>query len=218
MSSRFINGARYAVATTLAAAVAASGVSNANPAVVATASPPAEGDIVVLKSGWPELNDIVVRAGTVIAATSFQAAGVNSTDVVRYPAGEGGGTFIKASDFVSLSQVRDVEMSGGDTEFFEFQYVEDAGGRKRKVPVAKSAMDMTIMLDYDPDLPWFDALVELDRAKEQVVLRETLPNGDLIYYYGYLSFNKVPTKKINENMTNVATFSLASDPTRYDAA
>lgn len=215
MSSRFINGAKYAVSTQLAAAIAITALSNANPAVASTVTPPANGDIVVLNSGWTNINEGVYRASNVVAATSFKLEGVDTTDVVRYPATEGVGAFQKASAFVSLSQVRDVAMSGGDQNYYQFQYVEDEGGRQRQSPTFKGAMSMKIEMDYDPSLPWYDALITVDRLKVPCVLRETLPAGDVIYYVGILAFNKVPTKGINQNMTVTATFSLQADPTRY---
>lgn len=217
MSSRFINGALYAVSTQLAAAIAFSAISNASPAVASTPTPPADGSIVVLNSGWPNLTDSVARSAGQVAATSFQLEGVDTTNLALYPAGEGAGSFRVASDFVGLSQVRDVTVEGGDQNFFQYQYVEDQGGRQRQKPTFKSAMTTNILMDYDPDLAWYMALIELDRQREPVVLRETLPSGDVIYYYGYLSFNKVPTKTINENMTVQATFSLLADPIRYPA-
>ena len=217
MGSRFINGAKFAVSTSLAAAVVITAISNASPAVASTATPPADGSILVLKSGWPELNETVARSDGAVAVTSFQIEGVNSTDVTRFPAGEGAGTFEVAGDFVSLSQVRDIQTAGGEQNFFNFKYVEDQSSRERQKPTSKSAASNTYILDYDPELPWYDALIEIDRVKEPVVLRETLPNGDLIYYYGYLSFNKVPTKTPDENMTVSMTFSLQADPIRYAA-
>lgn len=217
MSSRYINGALYAVSTQLAAAIAVSAISNADPAVASSVTPPANGSVVVLNSGWPNLNDSVARAANQVAGTSFELEGVDTTNLALYPAGEGAGNFRVASSFVGLSQVRDVTMEGGDQNFFQYQYVEDQGGRQRQKPTFKSAMTTNILMDYDPDLPWYLALIELDRQREPVVLRETLPAGDVIYYYGYISFNKVPTKTINENMTVQATFSLLADPIRYPA-
>lgn len=217
MSSRFINGAKYAVSTSLGAAVVISAVSNASPAVASTTAPPANGAVAIVQSGWPNLNGTVARAAGQVAGASFQLEGVDATDVVRYPAGEGAGTFQVAGTFVSFSQVRDVGINGGDQQFFDYQYVEDESGRQRQVPTFKNAMSMKIELDYDPALPWYAALIALDRAHTPVVLRETLPGGDVIYYYGLISFNKVPTKKVNENMTVTATFSLQADPIRYGA-
>lgn len=210
MTSRFINGAKYAVSTVLGAAAAITAVSNASPAVITSATMPAAGDIIILTSGWTDLTGTVVRA---LAAGGLE--GVDTTDVVTYPAGEGVGAYQKASSFVGLSQVRDVAMDGGDQNYFQFQYVEDKGGRQRQSPTFKSAMTMKIELDYDPALPWYQALITADSKKLPVVLRETLPAGDVIYYVGMLAFNKVPTKGINQNMTVKATFSLQADPQRY---
>lgn len=216
MASRFINGAKYAVSTQLAAAIAITGITNANPAVASSATPPADGDILVLKSGWSELNDTVVRADGPAAGT-FILEGVDTTDLNRFPAGEGLGAYEKASSFVSFSQVRDVDLSGGEQQFYTYQNVEDPSSRQRQDPTYKNPMVLKVMLAYDPALPWYNTLVELDRKREPVVLRETLPNGDTIYYFGMISFNKVPTKKLNEHMQVEATFSLYSDPIRYDA-
>lgn len=218
MSSQFINGASFAISRTRALAVAISDITNADPAVALTANPPANGSIVTLSSGWADLTDAIVRTAGQVAATSFQLEGVDTTDTNRYPDGEGAGAFTVHSDFVGLSQVRDFTTAGGEQQYFQYKYVEDKAQRQRQKPTFKNAMTMTMVLDYDPDLPWYDALVELDAAKEPVVLRETLPNGDLLLFYGYISFNKVPTHTVDENMTVTATFSLLSDPIRYPGA
>ena len=214
MSSTFINGAKYAVSTSLAAAAVVSAISNADPAVASATVVPAEGDILVLQSGWTELNETVVRADAVTAG-SFTLEGVDTSDAVRFPAGEGGGAYQTVGGFVGISQVRDVVVSGGDQNYFNYQYVEDQSGRQRQKPTFKGPTNIALTMDYDPSLGWHDTLVELDRLREAVVLRETLPTGDVIYYYGEIAYNKVPTKAINENMTVSATFSLLSDPVRF---
>jgi len=215
MGSRFVNGAKFAVSTTLGAAVAITALTNANPAVASTASPPAAGDIVRLKSGWTELDQTVARAAGVVAGTSFQLEEVNTTDLVRFPAGEGIGAFNIVGGFVSITQVRDFKTNGGDQNYFNFRYIEDQSKRQRQKPTYKSAMSIELVMDYDPDLAWFDTLMELDRLGTEVVLRETLPDGEVIYYTGTLSFNGVPSATPDENMTVTATFSLAADPKRY---
>lgn len=216
MGSIFINGATYAVSTTLGAAVPVTALTNADPAVATAAAPPPDGSIVVVKSGWPELSETVARTASA-STDSFELEEIDTSDVVRFPAGEGVGSVRVAGGFSSLSQVRNVEMPGGEQQFFQFQYVEDRSGRQRQKPTFKNAMSMVITLDYDPDLTWYQILIDLDARREPIVLRETLPNGALIYYYAYPSFNKVPTKTINENIVVTATFSLIADPIRYAA-
>jgi hypothetical protein len=216
MSSRFINGAKYAVSTALAAAVAITAITNADPAVASSPTPPADGDILLLTSGWSNINSSAARAANA-DVDSFELEGVNTTNVLRFPAGEGAGTFQKVNTFLGINQVRDVKLEGGEQNYFEFQYVEDEGGRQRKKPTFKSASAMTLVLDYDPDLAWYEALIEIDRVGGLVVVREILPSGDTIYYVGTLAFNKVPTKDINQNMTVQASLSLESDPVRFGA-
>lgn len=216
MPSIMPNGAKYAVSTALSAATAITGITNANPAVASAAVLPALNAIVSLVSGWSELNGAVARVKSPAAGT-FQLEGVDSTDVTRFPATEGAGAYQVASAFVNIGKIRSVEMAGGEQQFYQYQYVDDASGRQLQAPTFKSAQTLTLQVDYDPSLPHFNALVELDRKRQPVVLRESLPNGDVIYYIGWISFTKVPTKVLNEFMANQLTFSLTSEPMRYAA-
>lgn len=216
MSSRFVNGTVFAVAPLSAVGVAISAITNANPGVATTATPPAEGDIVVVKSNWLSLNEVPVRAADVAAGT-FALEGYDTTNVSEYPAGEGGGVYHAVGPFVNLSQVREVTTEGGDQNYFEYQYVEDKSRRMRRKPTYKSAMGYTIVMDEDVTLPWFETLKQMDKAGEPVVLRETMPNGSVIYYVGTLSFNHIGSKTLNQNTTVSATFSINSDIIRYEA-
>ncbi|SEO63394.1 Phage tail tube protein, TTP [Luteibacter sp. UNC138MFCol5.1] len=217
MSSFFPNGTQYAVSTTLAAAIALTAITNADPAVASAAAPPANGSIVMLTSGWSALNDTVAKTGNA-DADSFELVGVDTTSVADFPAGAGAGTARVAAGWVPLTQVRSDAVTGGDQQFFTYQYLEDKSNRQRQKPTTKSPVVITLQMDYDPALPWYDALVKLDRAGQPAVLRATLPSGDVIYYLAYPSFNKIPTGNMNENQQNTATFSLIGDPVRYEAA
>lgn len=217
MSSFFINGAKYAISRTLGAAVPVTDVSNANPAVASATTLPATGDIIVFDSNWSELlGGIATKVGASSAGT-FELLEIDSTNEQRYPPGEGMGAYKKATDFISLTQIRDFTSDGGEQNYFNYQYVDDPSSRERRKPTNKSAQGYTVVMDYDPNLPWYDACIELDRKQEKVVLREILPTGDTVLYYGYMSFRKVPSKVVNENMTVQLTFSLDSDPVRIPA-
>lgn len=216
MASIFVNGAQYAISTAYDAVVAVTDITNGKPPVVTVAAPPADGSIIVLTSNWGSLDNAVARTANA-GATDFELRGFNTENTSIYPTGEGAGGIRVAKDFVALTQIRDIQTSGGEQQFFTYQYVDDKSGRQLQKPTFKNAIGMTIPMDYDPSKPWYDALIEVDRIGDPVVLRCSLPNGSEILYYGYVSFNKVPTGAVNENMQVTATFSMLSDPVRYDA-
>ncbi len=217
MSATFPNGTLFAVSTLFAPAVLVTAITNAANAVASAASPPADGSIVVVKSGWPDLNERVARTAEA-DADSFQLQGMNTTSLVRFPAGEGAGSVCVASGWVTLSQVTDVAKSGGEQQYYQWQYVEDRSGRQRQRPTFKNAKAITLTLDFDDALAWYSTLVEADAIKDPIVLRATLPNGKQLYYYVYPSFDGDPSMTINQNMQNTATFSMISDFTLYAPA
>ena len=89
-------------------ASAISGISNAKPAKATTLTLPQNGDIVLLKSNWTELNDLGAYAEDAAGGT-FSLAGVDTTNTGLYPPGEGAGSYQVAGSFISLSQIRGVE-------------------------------------------------------------------------------------------------------------
>jgi hypothetical protein len=216
MSSMMINGARYAVATAMSVPAAITAVSNAAPPVATTAVAPVEGAVLLVTSGWGDINEVPVVADN-LSATTFGLLGYSTVDLVRNPIGEGIGAFQVASAFVNLPKIHDIQPAGGEQNYATRQYVDDPSGKQIQAPTFKTAQSRTFMLDYDPTKPHFAALVTLDQKRELVILRETLPNGDVIYYAGRLSFNKEPTRALNEFMSNALTFSMSADSVRYAA-
>jgi tail tube protein len=216
--SIMLNGAKYAIATLLAAPSTITNITNAAPPLAMAAVPPAAGAIVVLSSGWGELDESPVKVGVVVPTTSFQLLGYDAADTTRFPAGEGLGSYVLASNFINLPKIHDVQKSGGEQNYATRQYVSDPSGKQVQAPTFKSARNRTYMLDYQPDKPHFDALIELDRSQEITVLRETLRNGDVIYYAGRCSFDADPTTALNEFISNAFAFSPTADSIRYPAA
>lgn len=214
MSAIFPNGTVFSVSTVLGTALAVSAITNANPAVASATTPPADGSILVVKSGWPELNERVVRSADA-AASTFELEGIDTSSLVRFPAGQGGGSVTPVTTWVDLSQVTTVEKTGGEQQFFQWRYVEDRSSRQRQRPTFKNAKVITLTLDYDPALAWYAALREADAVKDTVVLRARLPNGDALYYLVYPSFDADPSMTLDQNMQNAATFSMTSEFTRY---
>lgn len=215
--SIMLNGAQYAIATTLSIRNAISNITNANPAVVLTDETPLAGDVVVLLSGWGLLDEAPAKVGTVVADTSFVALGYDTTSTSRFPIGEGVGEFIIASNFINLPKIHDIQKSGGEQNYATRQYVSDPSGKQVQAPTFKAARNRTYMLDYQPDKPHFEALKALDLSQEITVLRETLRNGDVILYAGRASFDVDPTTALNEFLSNAFAFSPTADSIRYPA-
>ena len=87
MSIQLPNGATVAIASGYAAALAISAISNAFPAVATTAANTfAIGDFVELTSGWGNLTNKVVRLSAATATTAT-LEGIDTTSLVRFPAG-----------------------------------------------------------------------------------------------------------------------------------
>jgi hypothetical protein len=207
MAALFPNGSVFAIATSKATALAVTAITNASEAVATvTGTAPNVGDIVVISSGWAELNGAVARVKAV-DTQDVTLEGIDTSDTVRYPAGEGVGSIAVASSWTSFSQVTDSQNSGGEQQFYQWVYLED--GVQRQRPTFKNARSLQITMDYDPSLSWHAALLAADRARTEYVIRLTLPNGDVIFYNMYVSFDGEPTTTINQNMQVVATFSFA---------
>ncbi len=217
MSSIFINGSQFRVSKTLAQAVAISAVTNGIDPTATTATPPTAGDVLVVASGWPALDNSVYRASGV-TADGFKIEGADTEDLRLYPAGQGAGTFRKVNDWVSLDQITDVQITGGEQQYHTYQYTEDPTGKQQQKPTVKTPTVLTYTVDYDRKKPWYKALITADRLRQPVVLETTYPDGSVTYYYGYPSFRKEATGGQNVNLQNTFTLSLVADTVTYDEA
>lgn len=208
MSSLFPNKTIFSISSVFDAPKTVSAVSNANPgAASSTAHALSAGDIVLMSSGWPELNDRPVR---VINPTTnaFDLEGFDTTSTTRFPAGSGIGTVKEVTDWVALSQITDSQSSGGEQQYYQWVYLET--GLQQQRPTFKNARSMQITLDYDNALAWYNALLTSDLTGDTYILRASLPNGKFFYWSVVVGFDGEPSFNINQNMQVVATFSLVN--------
>jgi hypothetical protein len=213
MSAILPNGSILEIAATFSALKPVSAISNANPAVAtAAAHGMADGDVIVVTSGWTRLNDKVARVAESDAGT-FELEGINTTNTVVYSAGAGAGSVRAASGWAQISQITDSTSSGGDQQFTTFGFLEESDDRQ--LPTTKSPISMSITVADDPVLPYVPVVEAADDDRAPRVLRLTLPNGSVIYYNAYVSITSTPTLSRNNIMTRTITLSLASRPTRY---
>lgn len=216
MAFKLPNGAIMEIASVFSAAVLATAISNGNPAVVtAVGHDLVDGDIIVATSGWTRLNDRVARVDAALA-DSFALEGIDTTKTNVYTAGAGVGSVRTVSAWAQIAQITEVATNGGDQQFFTFGFLEDDDDRQ--LPTTKSPISMTITVADDPLLPYVPICEAADEDKESRVVRLKLPNGSEIYYNAYVSITSTPSLSRNNIMTRTITLSLASRPTRYQAA
>lgn len=215
MGQFFVNGAQYAFASSVGADVPITAISNADPAVASTAGTAAVNDYILLKSNWSQLIGQACRVSAAVAGTSITLEGLDTTDLTQFPAAEGAGSYAELTSFINLSQIRQITQTGGDFNDFSWTYIDDRALRQRSRPTDANPLKLVFELDYDPSLPWFAALETLTQKQMLTAMRETLPDGTILLYTGYIAFNKSPTRTRNQNMTVNATMTVNSDIIRY---
>lgn len=216
MSVYLPNGSTIAIAGMLAAEKLVSGISNASPAVATSEDHEyVAGDIVLLRSGWTSLQDRVARVSTPTADT-FVLQGVSTEDLTRFPAGlgAGGARVVPADGWTPISQILETNKSGGDQQFYNYNFLEDTGDQ-RQIPTKRTPRQIQLQVADDPIMPHYEVLSAADADRKPRILRLTLSSGALIYYAAYISFDKVPTLTQDQAMALTVTLSLASEPTRY---
>jgi hypothetical protein len=209
------NGVIISLGTTYGSPITVTAVSNANPAVAtATGHGLTDGDIVVVTSGWAKLNDRVVKVDQQSAST-FELEGIDSSDTDDYPATSGTGSVKEVSAFTQITQILDLTTSGGDMQFVTYSFLEQ--DYETQLPTQSSPMTINMTIADDPALAGYIALKAAAESRAARALKLSMPDGSVIYYYGYVSFNETPTLSKNQVSAVRATFNLLSKPVRYSA-
>lgn len=209
------NGVILSLATGYANSKTITAITNANPAVASSAAHGlANGGLVELKSGWQKLNERIVRVADATAGT-FTLEGMNTLSPIQFPAGTGGGSIREITAFTQITQVLETSTSGGEMQFATFSFMEN--DFESQIPTQASAQSLAITIADDPTLPGYKALQAAAELREVRALRVAFPNGSVLLYNGYVSFNETPTMNKGEVMGVQATFSLLSRPVRYAA-
>jgi len=219
MALKLPKGTQFGFAPVVPAAIATTGISKASPALASIPANSVDTDDVVVLAipGWPALNNRVTRAGAELA-DAIELLGTDTTDTVIYPGTSGAGTLRKAGEFIDLDQQGDPTTAGGEQQYWTGTLLEDPTGRQIQIPTFKNAKTIAIPLYYDPSKPWYPALKTADAKGEPVVLRAKLLGGDVLYWYGYLSYDGDPTMTANTPMGTTATFTALADSILVEGA
>jgi hypothetical protein len=213
-SVKLPNGSVVSIASTYGAVKAMSSITNASSAVadLGASHGVLADDILEITSGWTKLNARIARV-SVVVTDDVTLEGIDTTSTARYPAGSGIGSVRVISDWVQIAQVTGFESSGGDQQFATYSFLEDDD--EHQIPTVKGATSIAITIADDPTLPHYAILEAADEDREPRALKVDLPNGSVIYYNGYISFNKTPSMTKNNIMEVKANASLVAQLTRY---
>lgn len=214
MAVKLPNGVTLALATAYAAADTVTAVTNANPAVATTSGAHgiSDGAFIEVTSGWSKLNNRIVRADNA-SGSSIDYEGINSTSTQNYPAGSGTGSIREITTWTQISQILELTSSGGEMQFVTYSFLEQ--DFESQLPTQASPMSMSITIADDPTLAGYIAVKNAADTRSLVGLKATMPDGSVILYNGYVSFNETPTMTKNQLMGVVATFNLQGRPVRY---
>lgn len=213
MSVTLPNGALVHIASGTGSALTISALTNANPAVAtSTAHGLANGDFVVLTSGWSRLTDRTIRVANVTANT-FELEGIDTTSTSIYPAAGGTGSAKKVTGWTQLSQILSSSSNGGEQQFLDYQFLE-ADAAKR-IPTFKSPAGLTFTVADDPTLAGYVLAKTANDDRVERAVRVTLPNSAKLLYNAYISLAPSPSLTVNEVMSVEITLSLLNAPVRY---
>lgn len=208
------NGATISIGSTYGADKALSAFTNANPGVATLAASHGiiVGDVFEVTSGWSRANGNVYRASAV-ATNDVSVEGLNTTSTTLFPAGSGVGSVREVTAWTQITQVLDLNTSGGEQQFATYSPLEDDA--EHQIPTVKSPILIKMKIGDDASLAHYAVLATADADRLQRVVRILLPSGSPIYMSAYVTLQKTPTLTKNEVMGLEVTLSLINQVTRY---
>ena len=212
MAAKLPDGAQLSIASTYLAAKTITAITNAAaPSVSAVGHGLAVGDFVEITSGWGNLTGRVFKVAT-STTDAFTIAGIDTTDVAKFPVGGGAGSVRKISGWTQITQVMTFEMQGGEQQFVTFSYLEE--DQERQLPSVMSAMTLRLGIADDPSLPGFIALKAAGDTRALTGFKIVLRDGSVILYNGIASVNETPTLVKGQVVTLNATVAIQGKAVR----
>lgn len=210
------NGATISLGATYGAVKQLSAFSNANPGVATLEASHGiiVGDVFEVTSGWSRANGNVYRASAV-ATNDVTVEGLNTLNTSMFAPGSGSGSIREVTAWQQITQVLDLNTSGGEQQFATYSPLEDDA--EHQIPTVKSPILIKMKIGDDASLPHYAVLSAADADRQPRVLRIMLPSGSPIYFSAYVTLQKTPTLTKNEVMGLEVTLSLINQVTRYTA-
>lgn len=212
MSVQLPNGIILALATAYAPVLTVTAATNASEAVVTVTNTYAAGDLVEFNSGWSRANGRIFRIKSPTGANAV-LEGLDTSDQTQFPLGSGLGTIRKINTWTQIQQVTELTSSGGEPQYVQYEFLEN--DYQSQIPSTTTAQSIAITVADDPTLPGYAALKAARDSRKLVALRASLPQGGVLLYNGYVSFDETPSMTKGQIMACRGGFALQGRPVRY---
>lgn len=187
----------------------------ADAVVTAPGHPFTIGQVVMIRSGWWDLDGRAFRVSAV-NGTAFTLQGADTTDTERNPTGSILGNVRGVLTWQRIPQILSINLTGGTTQYTTFS--PSGSGKDVSMPTTKSAATMEIGVADDPAQSFFPTVEAASRTNLPQVQRLNLINGSFLLYCTMTDVGKTPTVMQNELMTRAIYLALQGDSTRYGGA
>ncbi len=208
--ARFWSNVDIDIQTALGTPLTLTGLSAANPGVATyTGTDPSNGTIMLFNvAGMTEVNQRTFAVTAVDAgANTFQVE--NTTGYHAFVSG----TATPVTLGVGMTNVQDVDASGGEPEFADITTVHDQV--RRRVPTVVSPFSIRFGCLFEPGDP---AMAELKLASTTLttrVIRITFADGSYMVGNAYVSAAGVPTGSAQDVVKTNVSFEFQGLPTVY---
>lgn len=212
MAYTFWSNVQVAVQSSLASAQTISAITKASPPVVTyVGADPSNGDYILLDvNGMYQLDGVVARVANVNAGgNTLEIEGFDSTLFETFTSG----TFQIITFGNSLTNITDVNPSGGDPEFADITTIHQ--NIRTRVPVVTSPISFAMTGLFDPSDSAMQALAVASRAIATRCFRFTFSNGQKLVFSGYVSAPGAPTGSAQQAVTTPITIECQGLPTAY---
>lgn len=216
--ARTPTGTITSVATTFGSDITINSISNAAEGVVTTAAAHglADGDIVMVESGWSRINMRAFRVSSA-SGSSLKLEGEDTSNTSLFPIGGGGGKLRKVTAWVQLDRTLNHSSSGGEAKTVNVKFIESEN--EIVLNDGFSAIQRTFDMDADQlGTAGYNALKSYTQTGKDTVIRQSTPGNTFTLIVGKVSLSEEVVLNDGQVMVVRGSIAAQSRSTRYAAS
>lgn len=217
MSFALPDGSVLQYAKTIGSAVPFTAISNAVEAVLTLDNDPelvADDDIVIVRTPWDEIDNIVARAkSTGAAAATLEGIDTSYTKLFSALNGAPGNLYV-LGQWTEVTQIEGLAQSGGEAGSVEIRLLKSSQRRARKS--GKSPIVISATIHDDVALPWFADFKQYDQRNTEVPFRIIGEDNQVAYFMAQVALGGMPTLEADQTRKRTLVLPLVALATEYD--